>query len=144
MAYHQITSEERYMLSALKQQGLNQSQVAQALGRHRSSISRELRRNSSTWDGGYRPFVASHRARARRSRSRRNQHFTSDDFGVVDRLLRKDWSPEQISGRLRNEGTLSISHETIYVHVWNDKAAGGSLFKHLRCASKKRRKRHNS
>ena len=39
---------------------------------------------------------------------------------------------------------LSISHETIYVHVWNDKTAGGSLYRHLRCASKKRRKRHNS
>jgi len=144
MKYRQITSEERYMLSALKRQGLNQSQVAQALGRHRSSISRELRRNRSAWDGGYRPFVASHRARARRSRSRRNQRFTADDFCAVNRLLRREWSPEQISGRLRKDGTLSISHETIYVHVWNDKAAGGSLHKHLRCASKKRRKRHNS
>ena len=144
MAYHQITSEERTMLSALKQQGLNPSEIARALGRHRSSISRELHRNRSTWDGGYRPFVASHRARARRSRSRRNQQFTLDDFRVVDRLLKKEWSPEQIAGRLLKDGTLSISHETIYVHVWNDKAAGGSLYKHLRCASKKRRKRHNS
>jgi transposase, IS30 family len=144
MAYHQITSEERYMLSALRRQGLNQSQIAQSLGRHRSSISRELRRNSSAWDGGYRPFVASHRTRARRSRSRRNHRFTEDDYRIVNRLLRKDWSPEQIAGRLRKEGALSISHETIYVHVWNDKAAGGGLYKHLRCASKKRRKRHNS
>ncbi len=144
MAYHQITSEERYMLSALRRQGLNQSQTARALGRHRSSISRELRRNRSAWDGGYRPFVASHRARARRSRSRRNRSFNADDFRLVNWFLRKRWSPEQIAGHLRKDGALSISHETIYVHVWNDKAAGGSLYKHLRCASKKRRKRHNS
>ncbi len=144
MAYRQITSEERYLLSALRRQGVNQSQIARALGRHRSSISRELRRNRSAWDGGYRPFVASHRARARRSRSRRNRYFNTDDFRVVDCLLRKRWSPEQIAGHLREDGALSISHETIYVHVWDDKAAGGSLYKHLRCALKKRRKRHNS
>ncbi len=62
----------------------------------------------------------------------------------MDRLLRRKWSPEQISGRLRSNRSLSISHETIYIHVWNDKAAGGHLYKHLRCAVKKRRKRHNS
>ena len=144
MAYRQITSEERYMLSALRRHGLNQAEIARALGRHRSSISRELRRNHSTWDGGYRPFVASHRTRARRSRSRRNQRFTREDFRLVDSLLRQRWSPEQISGRLRREGRLSISHETIYIHVWSDKERGGRLYEYLRCATKKRRKRHNS
>lgn len=144
MAYHQITSEERYTLSALRQQGLNQSEIARAMGRHRSSISRELRRNSSAWDGGYRPFVASHRTRARRSQSRRNQRFTRKDFRLVESLLRKRWSPEQISGRLRREARLSISHETIYIHIWNDKESGGQLYTSLRCALKKRRKRHNS
>ena len=54
------------------------------------------------------------------------------------------WSPEQIAGRLREDGTLDISHETIYLHVWRNKTAGGSLYQHLRCATKKRRKRHNS
>jgi IS30 family transposase len=144
VAYHQITSMERYTLSALRQQGLNRSEIARAMGRHRSSISRELRRNHSTWDGGYRPFVASHRTRARRSRSRRNQRFTREDFRLVDSLLRQRWSPEQISGRLRREGKLSISHETIYIHVWSDKERGGRLYESLRCATKKRRKRHNS
>ncbi len=96
MAYHQITSGERYTLSALRRQGLNQSEIARAMGRHRSSISRELRRNHSTWDGGYRPFVASHRTRARRSLSRRNQRFTREDLRLVESLLRRRWSPEQI------------------------------------------------
>ncbi len=144
MEYCQITSEERYMISALKQQGFNQSKIARALGRHRSSISRELHRNRSVWDGGYRPFVASAKTRARRSRSRRNSYFTAREFRVVAKHLKKLWSPEQISGRLRKDRTLAISHETIYRHVWRDKAAGGHLYKYLRCATKIRRKRHNS
>lgn len=132
------------MISALRQHGLNHSQIAKALGRHRSSISREIKRNRSQFDGCYRPFVASHRARGRRSRSRRNSHFTNEDFQIVNRLLRRQWSPEQISGRLKEEKVLSISHETIYIHVWADKAAGGNLHRHLRGAAKKRRKRQNS
>lgn len=51
-------------------------------------------------------------------------------------------SPEQISGRLRCEGTLRISHETIYRHIWKDKASGGELYAHLRGARKQRRKRY--
>lgn len=144
MKYRQITSEERYIIATLRQEGFNQSEIARALGRHRSSISREIRRNRSSFDRCYRPFVASHRARARLSRSRRNSRFTAEDFRVVERLLRRKWSPEQISGRLRSDKTLSISHETIYIHIWDDKATGGQLHKHLRCAVKKRRKRHNS
>lgn len=62
----------------------------------------------------------------------------------MNQMLKRKWSPEQIAGRLRCDGALSISHETIYLHVWKDRAAGGHLYKHLRCAVKKRRKRHNS
>jgi len=144
MAYHQITSDERYWISTLRMQGLNQSEIARALGRHRSTISREFKRNSSGWDGGYRPFVASHRARARLSRSRRRSHFSANDFRLVDKLLGRQWSPDQISGHLCDEGILSISHETIYRHVWRDRHNGGQLHRHLRCAVKQRRKRHNS
>jgi len=144
MAYHQITSEERYWISALRMQGLNQAQIARALGRHRSSISREFKRNSSGWDSGYRPFVASHRARARLSRSRRRTHFSDDDFRLVDRLLARKWSPEQIAGHLHETNELSISHETIYRHIWLNRHNGGNLHRHLRCAVKQRRKRHNS
>jgi IS30 family transposase len=123
---------------------LSPSAIARILNRHRSTILREVERNRATSDGTYRPQLADWYARGRRSRSRRNCQFGVDDFKLVERLLRKKWSPEQISGRLREDGTLSISHETIYRHTWNDKAAGGGLYKHLRCAAKKRRKRHNS
>jgi IS30 family transposase len=144
MTYHQITSEERYTIAVLRREHLSLAQIAKRIGRHRSTISREIRRNAARHDGGYRAHGAIERTRARRSISRRNQHFTKQDFALVERKLREDWSPEQIAGRLRDSGQLSISHETIYIHVWRDKEAGGGLYRHLRQATKLRRKRHNS
>jgi transposase, IS30 family len=144
MAYHQITSAERYTIAALRREGFNRSQIARHLGRHRSTISRELRRNAARHDGAYRPHGAIERTSARRSRSRRNTQFSAAELAAVERLLRKKWSPEQISGRLRREGRLRISHETIYRHVWRDKFEGGALYCCLRQATKLRRKRHNS
>lgn len=144
MTYRQLTSEERYMLAALRRQGLNQSQIARALGRHRSTVCREVKRNSTRADGRYRAFTAQERTNGRRSRSRRNQRFTARDFALVDELLRRQWSPEQVAGHLRREGRLPISHETIYRHVWRDKREGGTLYTHLRGARKKRRKRYGA
>jgi IS30 family transposase len=144
MPYRQLTSAERYILAALRKQGFNQSQIARALDRHRSSISRELYRNSSQSDGHYRPSKAQERTNGRRSRSRRNLRFTAQDFTRVDDLLCRQWSPEQVAGHLSRLGQLSISHETIYRHVWRDKQTGGLLYTHLRGARKRRRKRYGS
>ena len=144
MTYRQLSPEERYMLAALRRQGLNQSQIARALGRHRSTVCRELRRNSTRADGRYRAFTAQERTQGRRSRSRRNRRFKAEDFALVDELLRRQWSPEQVAGHLRRTDQLLISHETIYRHVWRDKRAGGLLHTHLRGARKKRRKRYGA
>ena len=110
MTYCQLTSAERYMLAALRKQGLNQSQIAASLCRHRSTISRELSRNSSRSDGHYRPSKAQERTDGRRSRARRNLRFTTQDFARVDTLLCRQWSPEQ--ARHCASGTTHISHET--------------------------------
>lgn len=142
MSYQQITSEERYRISALRQEGYRPAAIARRLGRHRSSVSREIRRNSSRFDGWYRPSQAQERANGRRSRSRRNRRFGSRDWRLVESLLQRRWSPEQVAGRLRKNGMLSISHETIYRHVWDDRARGGQIARYLRCAGKKRRKRY--
>jgi IS30 family transposase len=142
MTYRQITSEQRYMLAALRMQGLGASQIADHLGCHRSTVGRELRRNSSASDGRYRASKAQEMTNGRRSRSRRNQQFTTLDFERVTALLVERWSPQQIAGRLALGPTLSISHETIYRHIWRDKKAGGRLYTHLRCAQKRRRKRY--
>jgi IS30 family transposase len=145
MSYKQLTEGDRYTLAALKRQGLSFTKIAEAMNRHRSTIYREVKRNSC-WiiDGSYRPTKAQRRTRARRRRSRRNQHFTTQDYKEVRQLIRKDWSPEQITGHLKKEGKRCFSHETIYQYIWRDKRKGGTLWKHLRCAQKRRRKRYNA
>jgi transposase, IS30 family len=144
MTYRQLSPAERYMLAALRRQGLNQSEIARALGRHRSTVCRELRRNSTRADGRYRASTAQERTNGRRSRSRRNLRFTAKEFALVDELLCRQWSPEQVAGHLRREGQLSMSHETIYRHIWRDKKQGGLLYTHLRGARKRRRKRYGA
>jgi IS30 family transposase len=144
MPYHQITSEERYSVALLRQRGLRPAAIARWLGRHRSSISRELQRNATHHDGSYRPQLAHWYAMGRRCRSRRNTQFTATEWAHVETLVRNDWSPEQIAGRLRREGVLSISHETIYRRIWQDKRVGGELYRHLRGARKLLRKRYGA
>jgi IS30 family transposase len=144
MSYRQITREERYALAALRGQHLTSAAIARATGRHRSTIGREVRRNATRCDGSYRPGVADMYARSRRSYSRRNRRFTRADFALVAALLQADWSPEQIAGRLRLEGRLRISHETIYRFIWADRRLGGRLHTQLRGARKQRRKRYRS
>jgi IS30 family transposase len=139
--YHQLTPGERYELSALRKQGYTKAEIARALGRHRSTIGREIQRNARE-DGGYRASTAGERTRARRSRSRRNRRFTDDAWALVVRWLREDFSPEQVSGWLRRRGELWISHETIYRYIWADRRRGGTLYLHLRGARKQRRKRY--
>ncbi len=109
MNYRQITAAERYTLGLLRRQGLTAAAIARLLGRHRSTIGREVRRNRTHHDGGYRPQLADWYARGRRSHSRRNTRFTATDWAEVERLVREDWSPEQIAGRLAADGHLAIS-----------------------------------
>lgn len=141
MKYHQLTSEERYALARLRQQHFSQAEIARILGRHPSTISRELRRNRRD-DGWYRASTACERTRARRTHSRRNWQFTADDWALVEARLRELWSPQQIQERLKLEGLLSISHETIYRYIWNDKHEGGELHTFLRQSPKRLRKRY--
>jgi IS30 family transposase len=132
MAYIQLTYEERVTLSALKLQCLSIREIAKMLGRHFSTLYRELKRNRcQVTDGAYRPSKAQQRTRARRGRSRRNSHYSRKDFLLIRKLLRQKWSPEQIVGHLRRFKLMArrISHETIYQYIWNDKARGGALWK---------------
>jgi len=140
--YHQITSEERYTLATLRKQvpRPSQAEMARLMNRHPTTISRELRRNSTPYDGAYRPSRAQEQANGRRSRSRRNSRFQHEHWQLIEQLLRADLSPEQISGRLRRDQVLSISHETIYQRIWNDKRRGGTLFRRLRQRPKYRKR----
>ena len=135
MNYTQLTQEQRYQIHVLLKMEPSQTEIADALGVHRSTISRELRRNRGK--RGYRPKQAHQFALQRRKKARKR--ITTDIWALVEEKLRQDWSPEQIAGRFK-EGDIAISHEHIYQYVYADKRVGGDLWKHLRC-QKKRRKR---
>jgi IS30 family transposase len=124
-------------------QGYGNPQIARALGRHRSTIWREIRRNAHA-DSHYHVQKAIEHANARRWRSRSHPRFTQPQLNMVWRRLRNCWSPEQIAGRLRLQRRLRISHETIYRHIWADRKRGGHLHYYLRCAVKQRRKRYGA
>jgi IS30 family transposase len=134
--YHQLTQEQRYQIYALKKTNHSLSEIAHVLDVHKSSVSRELKRNHG--QRGYRPQQAQELAVKRRPKA--TPRITSEVWATVDRLLRQEWSPEQISGRLKKEQGPRISHEWIYQHILADKRSGGDLYKHLRC-QKQRRKR---
>lgn len=137
-SYKQLTQEERYQISALVKGGHGQSEIAEILKRHPATISRELARNTGL--RGYRPAQAQSFTDLRRE-WKVQRRISETLWSEVESLLREDWSPEQISGRLRKEQGVLISHEWIYLYIYEDKATGGDLHLHLRC-QKKRRKRY--
>ena len=138
--YTQLTREERYQIYMLIQAGHKRSEIAKLLGRHRATISRELWRNRGM--RGYRPKQAHRMAFARR-KAKIRPRFSSPIWQQVELLIQRDWSPEQISGRLMAEQGVRISHEYIYQYIYADKRTGGDLHRHLRC-QKKRRKRYGA
>ena len=138
--YTQLTREERYQISALKTAGHNQIDIAKVIGRHKSTISRELARNSGL--RGYRPKQANGFAESRRP-AKSIPRISSESWSRIELLLREDWSPEQVSRWLRNEEGIFVSPEWIYQYILQDKQSGGDLHSHLRC-QKQRKKRYGS
>ena len=137
MSYHHITSEERYQIYSLLKAGWSQADIAEEMRRHPSTIGRELKRNCG--QKGYRPEQANGFAHGRQSQSADNAEcISATSWKTIESRLREDWSPEQVAGQ-----TGLASHESIYLHVYRDKRAGGDLYTHLRC-QKKRRKRYGS
>jgi IS30 family transposase len=141
MTYKHLTREERYQIYALHRQGVSLAVIAAELMRSRSTITRELKRNAGP--KGYRPAKAHERACGRQSARRNARQFDEQHWAQVHSYLDLKLSPEQVSGRLKAEGTMSISHECIYLHIYADKRAGGQLARGLRC-QKARRKRYGS
>jgi IS30 family transposase len=143
-SYRQLTQEERYIITAQRVSGSSQADIARLLGRHPTTIGREVRRNATHCDGHYRAEKAHSYAIARRRSCRRGAHFSLEDMNRVTAMLSRKWSAEQISGILAKTGVLRISHETIYRRIRWDKKAGGSLWRHTRIMSKFARKRYRS
>lgn len=128
--YKQLTYEQRCQIYALKKTGLSQNKISQQLQVSQSTISRELKRN--TGKRGYRLKQAQNACNTRRFNAVKATKMTVELITLIDAKLHKKWSPEQISGWLREEQNRLISHETIYLYIWSDKKQGGSLFRNLR------------
>ena len=140
MNYTQLTQEERYQIYALKKAGHIQAEIARVIGRNPGTISRELRRNRGL--RGYRPDQAHNLALMRRQ-DKIQPRLSEQIWQQVEALIREEWSPEQIVGRVAMEQGVSISHEWIYQYVYADQRSGGDLYRFLRC-QKLRRKRYGS
>ena len=136
--YHHLTYEQRCQIAVLKGQ-TTQIEIARIIGVHRSSISREVRRNgiANSYDFG----LAQHKSEAKRILIKHPFKMTPDNIRLIEERLVQKWSPEQIAGYFKLNKIMDISHESIYQHIWADKANGGALYQHLRHAGKKYNKR---
>lgn len=138
MCYKQLTEIERYQMKTMLKANFSKSRIAKELKRHPSTIGREIKRNSGL--RGYRPQQA-HKLALDRRQNHSHTLINPRSWQMIESLLRQEWSPEQISGRLLKENGHTVSTEWIYQYVLNDKHRNGDLYKFLRC-QKKRRKRY--
>lgn len=140
-SYHHLTRDLRCQLYALSDNGKSIGEIGVTLGMHRSTLYRELNRNKGP--NGYRYEEAQRRAFERKKSSTKNRlKMKGELVHVIENRLRLQWSPEQISGWIkRYREDESVSHETIYKHIWRDKEKGGTLYKELRHHGKKYNKR---
>jgi IS30 family transposase len=136
-----LTVEQRYTISVMLQKGHTQKEIADTIGKHKSTVCREIRRNCDARSGEYRHELAQRKCDKRHETKRKRIRFTEPVKAYVDTLLKNDFSPEQIAGRAKLENVECVSHERIYQYVWADKKAKGSLFTHLRRKGRKYRKR---
>lgn len=136
MGYKHLTEVQRSQIQVLKSMGHTQQTIAEEVGVHPSTISRELKRNTGL--RGYR-YQQAHRFATQRCHEANIGPYkmtASVVSWIESRILESQWSPEQISGLL-SANQMFISHTTIYKHIWTDRTLGGTLYKQLRHRGKK-------
>ena len=139
-----LTSDQRYEISAFLKAGLNKSQIAEQLHVHKSTISREIRRNGYSRYRVYKPKIAQARAEYRWLHRKLPRRFKEEVKETARRLLERGFSPEQIVGYCRKHDIKMVSHETLYQWIWWDKKHKGTLYKNLRQRGRRHTKRGNS
>jgi len=144
MEYRQLAQDERYVMARMMHQGYSHRSIAKVLDRSASTISREKWRNLTEHDGRYRAEKAQQYAMARRSRCRKQDQYSQQEWEAVASLVARKWSPEQIAGRARAVRRACMSKETIYRYIRRERRAGGQTWRHLRIVSKFGRKRRGS
>ena len=134
-----LTREQRYTISVMYRQKYSQIEIAQAIGKNKSVVSRELKRNANL-KGRYSFEYAQDMADIRKERMKKPRKLTLHVRDEIISLIKEDLSPEQISGRLKLENKPSVSHESIYKIIREDKRNGGDLYKHTRHKLKHRKR----
>lgn len=142
MPYTHLSLEERHYIEIQRKEGISMNKIAKALGRAQSTLSRELGRN--TGQRGYRHKQAHRVAQERHQEKPKSIKLTDDIKRRISHDIRSDWSPEQVAGRLEQQGVIKLHHESIYQFILEDKKTGGTLYKHLRHQKKTYRKRYGS
>ena len=136
----QLTREQRYTISVMYQQGFSKKSIAETIGKDKSVVSREIKRNSDE-KGKYRFTYAQEQADLRKERLSQPRKFTGEVRNRIERYMRKyQWSPEQIAGYCRRKGYAMVSVERIYQYIRQDKANGGDLYTHCRFKLKHRKR----
>jgi IS30 family transposase len=148
MSYQQLTSEERYVIYHLKLFKLSLREIARRLGRHHTTISRELKRNGPVvsswvyWHQGAHEKALARRKQPRHFRRRRHTPLVK----YVEQGLHAEWSPDVIVACMKmkfpDDPEMRVSIETIYRWVYRNASEGGQLFNCLTRCHKKRRKHH--
>ena len=138
--YKHLTYKQRCQIFVLIERGDSSPKIAVMIGVNRSTVSREIKRNRGKY--GYHSEQAHEKAQNRRAHSP-NKKMTSQMITNIEEKIKLDWSPVQISGRLKKQGEEHVSYETIYKHIKRDKKNGGILYTHLRHRGKKYNKRSN-
>ena len=136
-----ITQEQRYTICCMLKQGYKQIEIALAIGKDKTVVRKEIRRNSDKRDGVYKYEQAQKKYAKRQKEKPKRKGFTKDIQQVTELLLRNDYSPEQVVGSLKKQGKETVSIERIYQHIWENKKNHGDLHTHLRRQGRRYRKR---
>ena len=146
MPYQHFSTEEQYVISHMVLADFSLRQIGRQLGRHHTSISREIARNRPIYadDAVYWYDAAECFAKERRHKARHRRRQHEKLVAYVMAKLKLDWSPEAIAGRLRvdypDDEAMRVSPETIYRWTYRDSRNKGNLHHHLRRRHKYRRR----
>jgi transposase, IS30 family len=138
---NQITCEQRYTISVMLNQGYTKTAIALTLGKHKSTIGREIKRNSDGRNGKYSCELAQRKCSLRHKDKTKHKRLNPPLLAYIKENLENKLSPEQIYGQAKLQGIDCVSHERIYQLVWEDKKRNGSLHKHLRNQGRRYKKR---
>lgn len=136
-----LTESQRYTISCMLKENYNKSEIARAIGKHKSVVHYEIKRNSDKRSGVYNDDLANRKYAKRQKEKRKHKRFTVELQAVIEALLREDYSPEQVVGILKKQEKETVSAERIYQHIWEDKKNNGDLHTHLRRQGRRYRKR---